>query len=64
MVAKVRFKCLFSLEFVLKESVNFDEMSLDSIELVSWHRLRVKNDKVVVEHVALDESSEIRATAT
>ena len=59
MVSQVCFKGFFGLELVLKEPVDLDQVSLDVLELVSWHALRVKHEHIVVENVALDQGSEV-----
>ena len=59
MVSQVCLKGFFGLELVLEESVDLDQVSLDVLELVSWHVLRVKHKHIVVENIALDQGSEI-----
>ena len=59
MVSQVCLKGFFGLEFVLEESVDLDQVSLDVLELVSRHVLRVKHEHIVVENVALNQGSEV-----
>ena len=59
MVSQVCLKGFFGLELVLEESVDLDQVSLNVLELVSWHVLRVKYKHIVIENVALDQGSEV-----
>lgn len=51
-------------KFVLQESVHFEKLAFDRIELVSGNRLRVKHEHVVLENVALDQGSKVAPTTT
>ena len=59
MLSQVCLEGFFGLELVLEESVDLDQVSLDILELVSWHVLRVEHEHIVVENVALDQGSEV-----
>ena len=61
MIAQVCFKGFLGLKLVLEESVHLDQVSLDVLEFVCWYALRVKYEQVIIEDVALDEGSKIRA---
>ena len=62
MVSQVCLEGIFGLELVLEESVDLDQVSLNVLELVSWHVLRIKHEHIIVENVTLDQGSEVRAS--
>lgn len=63
-IPQVSLKLILGLELILQESVNLNELFLNNIELVSRDVLRVENDHVIVEDVALNKSTKVGSSST